>query len=73
MPVQIPDLVQAVSLAIAPQVHSVASLLSRPDHGREAEAKSSVATFISTGDATLDVMLGGGVRVGTLTEITGER
>ncbi len=74
MPVQIPDLVQAVSKAIAPQVRK--SLVSPPvndgDEQRE-ERESTLPTFISTGDATLDAMLGGGVRVGAITEITGER
>lgn len=76
VPLQIPDLVQAVSKAIAPQVHTAASLLSPPasdgDEARE-ERESTVPAFISTGDATLDAMLGGGVRVGAITEITGER
>lgn len=72
MPVQIPDLVQAVAQAITPQVHSVASLLAQPEPAAES-AESTVPTFISTGDAALDAMLGGGVGVGTVTDIAGER
>lgn len=68
VPVQIPDLVQAVAQAISPQVHSVSSLISSSE-----SEESTVPNFISTGDAALDAMLGGGVRVGTITDIAGER
>ncbi|BEI81281.1 hypothetical protein CcaverHIS002_0204410 [Cutaneotrichosporon cavernicola] len=67
-PVPIPNLVRAVSQAIAPQVHSAASFLLPPEGVEE----GAVPAFISTGDAGLDAMLGGGVRVGGITEITGE-
>ncbi|CAK9786409.1 unnamed protein product [Cutaneotrichosporon oleaginosum] len=68
VPIQIPDLVQAVAQAIAPQVHTAATLLTPPSEVEE----GAVPTFVSTGDAALDSMLGGGVRVGAITEITGE-
>lgn len=68
-PVQIPDLVQAVAQAIAPRVHTALSLFT-PAVG---VVEGAIPTFISTGDAALDSMLGGGVRVGAITEITGER
>jgi RecA/RadA recombinase len=69
VPIQIPDLVQAVAQAISPQAHTAASLLTPLADVEE----GVVPTFILTGDAALDSMLGGGVRVGAITEITGER
>ncbi|GMK54388.1 hypothetical protein CspeluHIS016_0109740 [Cutaneotrichosporon spelunceum] len=68
VPLQIPDLIQAVSEALAPQAHTAASLLARP----EGVGGGAVPAYVSTSDAGLDAMLGGGARVGAITEITGE-
>ena len=58
------DLVRAVSRAIVPVSNRVDELL-----GSDGEINNSL---IGTGDVGLDQCLGGGLRVGTLTEITGE-
>lgn len=63
------DLVHAVSKAIVPAVSTVDQLLPEVDVGAE-EGKT---WWLGTGDDGLDNALGGGLRVGTLTEITGER
>ena len=43
------------------------------DTGDGKNGESSRARWVGTGDVGLDEALGGGLRVGTLTEITGER
>ena len=48
-----------------------------PDEDEDDEAKTGLAdpalNWVSTGDLGIDAALGGGLRVGIITELTGER
>ncbi len=60
------DLVRAVSRAIVPVSGRMDELLGKDDEEGDGD-------WLGTGDAGLDQCLGGGLRIGCLTEFTGER
>jgi predicted ATP-dependent serine protease len=55
-------IVQAVSRGLTPRSLAVSDLVERDSR-----------RWLQTGDAAIDMLLGGGVRRGTITEIAGER
>lgn len=72
------ELVKAVSRAIVPTPLDLASRSSPGDlNGEEDEQDPGryvkEGDWVGTGDVGLDGLLGGGLRVGSITEITGER
>lgn len=81
------DLVQAVSRAIVPSPLDLRTGYLTRKNGNSAEGDGEVVRsrgrimrmkemqgdWVGTGDVGLDGLLGGGLRVGSITEITGER
>lgn len=67
------DLVQSVSMAIVPSANRMDELLEDMQHGQEGVERESGGMFLATGDQGMDAALGGGLRIGALTEIVGER
>ena len=67
------DLVRAVSHVIVPISTTVDVLLQEDKRVNGRGQVGRQGDWVGTGDAGLDEALGGGLRVGTLTEITGER
>ena len=67
------DLVRAVSRAIVPTSMTVDELLGAGEGDGSDGAEEGDGDWLGTGDAGLDECLGGGLRVGCLTEFTGER
>ena len=72
------ELIKSVSRAIVPEPLSFGDLDGElPDDDEEDETRTDLAdpalNWVSTGDLGIDAALGGGLRVGTITELTGER
>jgi len=65
------DLVKRISRAIVPEPIAFGSLLEENVEGEDEVAHGG--DWVSTGDPALDEALGGGLRVGTITELSGER
>ena len=70
------SLVGAISKALTPRSWTVAELVDRRETEQgvdEGEGTQRAEGWLSTGDKGLDQLLGGGLKIGCLTEITGER
>lgn len=70
----IQGIISIITKTLAPSARRVCEPAIPQENDEEGKnAESSTARWVGTGDVGLDEALGGGLRVGTLTEITGER